>query len=231
MNWDLREAARALAMTEREVLRLVRGGILPACRINDQYLFNPVELLVWGAEHNRKMAPDVLPPSGEPPQMLSLAGAIERGGVHYDIAGSTRDEVLDAVAHLPGVPAHVDRGLLAAVLRSREGLASTGIGGGIAIPHPRDPLVLHLETPIVLLCFLARAVDFEAIDQRPVRVLFTLLSPTISLHLRLLSRLAHALHDDVLLQLLAGTAARDAILTRIRALETRMNGSAPEGGP
>jgi PTS system nitrogen regulatory IIA component len=229
MNWNLREAARALDMTEREVLRLVREGTLPACRIHDQYLFNPVELQVWGAERNHKLAADFIPPAGESPQMLSLAGAIERGGVHYDIAGSTRNEVLEAVAHLPGVPAHVDRGLLAEVLRSREGLASTGIGGGIALPHPRDPVVLHVETPIVLLCLLARDIDFKAIDGQPVRVLFTLLSPTIPLHLGLLSRLAHALHDDVLCQLLAERSARDAILTRIRELEIRMNGSAPEG--
>ena len=197
MNCNLREAACALAMTEHEVLWLVREGSLPACRINDQYLFNQVELQVWGAERNRKMAPDVLPPNAEPPQMLSLAGAIERGGVHYDIAGSTRN----AVAHLRGIPAHVDREFL------------------------------HVETPIVLLCLLAQDVEFKAIDQRPVRVLFTLLSPTISLHLRLLSRLTHTLHDDVLCQLLAESAAHDAILTRIRALEIRMNGSAPVRRP
>ncbi len=230
MNWNLREAARALDMTEREVLRLVREGTVPVCRINDQYLFNPVELQAWAAERNRKMAPDVLPPNGEPLQMLSLASAIERGGIHYNIAGSTRDEVLDAVAHLPGVPDHIDRGLLAAVLRSREGLASTGIGGGIAIPHPRDPLVFTVEAPIVLLCLLARGVDFKAIDGQPVMVLFTLLAPTIPLHLRLLSRLAHALHDDILCQLLAERSARDAIVTRIRELEIHVNGGAPEGG-
>jgi len=231
MNWNLREAARALDMTEREILRLVREGTLPACRVDDQYLFNPVELQVWGAERNRRMAPDVIPPNGEPPQMLSLASAIERGGIHYEIAGATRTEVLDAVAQLPGVPAHVDRGLVAEVLRSREALASTGIGGGVAIPHPRDPVVLQVDSPIVLLCFLAQDVDFKAIDGQPVRVLFTLLSPTVPLHLRLLSRLAHALHDDVLSQLLAERAARDTILARIRELEIGMNGSKPEGRP
>ncbi len=228
MNWTLREAAHALDMTERDILRLVRDGSLPGCRINDEYLFNPVELQVWGTEHNRKLAPDVLPPNGEPAQMLSLAGAIERGGVHYDIVGSTRNEVLDAVAHLPGVPTHIDRSLLANVLRSREGLASTGIGGGIAIPHPRDPVVLHVDSPIILLCFLARGVDFKAIDGQPVRVLFTLLSPTISLHLRLLSRLAHALHDHVLCEILEERSNSDAVLSCIRRIESRISGSALE---
>jgi PTS system nitrogen regulatory IIA component len=230
MKWNLREAARALDMSEREVLRLARAGDLPALHINDQYLFNPADLQEWGTQRHRKMTPDVMPPNGTLPQRLSLADAIERGGVYEDVAGSNSNEVLDAVAHLPGVPTHIDRGLLAAVLRSREGLVSTGIGGGIAVPHPRDPLVVHVDAPIVLLCFLARGVDFKAIDGQPVRVLFTLLSPTIPLHLRLLSRLAHALHDDVLCRLLAETTAHDAIVPRIRELELRMNRSAPENG-
>lgn len=231
MNWNLREAARALDMTEREVLRLVREGTFPAYRINDQYLFNPVELQVWGVERNRRMAPDVIPPNGEPPHMLSLSKAIERGGIHYDIAGSTRTEVLDALAHLPGVPAHVDRELLAAVLRSREALVSTGIGGGIAIPHPRDPVVLDVDSPIILLCFLARDVDLKASAGEPVWALFTLLSPTVPLHLRLLSRLAHALHDDVLCQMLAERSGRDAVLTRIRELEISMSDPRPTDRP
>jgi PTS system nitrogen regulatory IIA component len=173
------------------------------------------------------LTPDVLPLNGEA-QRLSLVDALERGGIHRDVAGSTRNEVLEAVAHLPGVPAHVDRGLLAAVLCSREGLASTGIGGGIAVPHPRDPLILHVEAPIVMLCFLARGVDFKAVDRRPVRVLFTLLSPTIPLHLRLLARLAHALHDDALCRRLFEHSGSGAILTRIRELESGMNGADPE---
>lgn len=230
MNWNLREAARALDMTEREVLRLVHEGTIPVCRINDQYLFNPVELQAWGMERNRKMVPDLLPPSGEPLQRLGLTSAILRGGIYYDVSGATRNEVLNAVAHLPGVPEHIDRLLLAAVLRSRERLASTGMGRGIAIPHPQDPVVLHVETPIVLLCFLARGVNFQATDGQPVRVLFTLLSPSVSMHLRLLSRLAHALHDDTLCQLLAERSAPTPIVDRIRQLEVHMNGGAVKAG-
>jgi PTS system nitrogen regulatory IIA component len=229
MNWNLREAARALNIPEREVLRLVREGALPACRVNDQYLFNAVELQEWATQRNRKMAVDVIPPNAEPPHMLSLAGAIERGGVHYNLSGTSRNDVLEAVAQLPGIPSHVDRALLGQVLRTREGLASTGIGGGIAIPHPRDPVVLQLDSPIILLCFLAQGVDFKAIDGRPVRVLFTLLSPTIPLHLHMLSRLAYVLHDDLLNQRLGERASQDAILARVQELETRMNGSKRDG--
>lgn len=229
MKWTVRDAARALVMAENEILRLARDGAIPACHVNDQYLFNPVELQEWATEHHRKMAPETIPPSSEPHELLSLANAIGLGGVHYHVSGQNRNEVLEAVAQLSGIPAHVDRTLLAQVLCTREGLASTGIGGGIAIPHARDPLVLEVDSPVILLCFLANAVDFKAVDGQPVRILFVLLSPTIPMHLRMLSRLAYALHDDLLNQLLAERVAEDTILARIRELEAQRDGSIPEG--
>ena len=60
MNWNLREAARALDLPEREVLRLARRGTMPSFRLNDQYMFNPVELQEWGTRPNHKMARDVV---------------------------------------------------------------------------------------------------------------------------------------------------------------------------
>jgi PTS system nitrogen regulatory IIA component len=96
---------------------------------------------------------------------------------------------------------------------------STGIGGGIAIPHPRDPLVVQVREPVVLACFLERPVDFHAIDEAPVRVLFTLLSPSIRAHLHMLSRLTYALHDPALLNLLEKPTTAGAILDRLGAIE------------
>jgi PTS system nitrogen regulatory IIA component len=78
---------------------------------------------------------------------------------------------------------------------------------------------------------LTRGVDFKSIDGKTVRVLFTLLSPTIPLHLRLLARLAHALHDDALCRLLSECSSSDAILTRIQELESHLNGAGPEDRP
>jgi nitrogen PTS system EIIA component len=225
MRWNIRETAQALRMAERDVLRLAREGELPACRVGDQYSFNAVDLQEWASRNDREIDPDFVPVPSELMDEVSLADAIERGGAHYGVPGRSKDEVLDAVSELPGIPDAVDRALVAEVLRSREGLASTGIGGGIAIPHPRDPLVLQVDSPIVLLCFLAQPVDFAAIDERPVRVLFTLLSPTISLHLRMLSRLAFVLHDEVMNRLLDARAPEDAILVHVRTIEARLENS------
>lgn len=74
-------------------------------------------------------------------------------------------------------------------------LGSTGIGDGIAVPHVRNPVVLHVSKPTVTLCFLDHPIDFGAIDDMPVDTMFAIVSPSVKAHLHLLSRLAFVLRD------------------------------------
>ena len=115
--------------------------------------------------------------------------ALHAGGIHYRIGGSDKASVLHHVVETMRLPAEVDREFLYEVLLAREALGSTAIGDGIAIPHVRNPVILHLERPLITLCFLERPVDFGALDGQPVDTLFTLISPTVRAHLHLLSRL------------------------------------------
>jgi len=221
MDLSVREVARLLGVTEKTVHRWLREKAIPAHRLHDQSRFNRVEIQEWAAARGLRMAPDLAGVGGAPGAPLSLREAIERGGIHLRVPGATADEVLEAVTKLPGIPDGVDRSLLRELLVGREALTSTGIGGGFAIPHPRDPLVMQVRQPIVLACFLEHPVDFHAIDEAPVRVLFTLLSPSIRAHLQILARLTYALHDTALLKLLQKPAAPEAILDRLGAIESQ----------
>ena len=128
-------------------------------------------------------------------------------------------EVLRALVDILPLPADVDRNFLASVLEAREAMGSTGIGDGIAIPHVRNPILLHVSEPFVTLGLLRHPVDFAAVDGRPVNALFAVVSPTIPTHLRILAQLGYALRDTKLRQLLGSAATSDAILTRLKALE------------
>jgi PTS system nitrogen regulatory IIA component len=219
MELRVRDVARLLNISEQTVYRWVRNGSLPAHRVHDQYMFNRVELQEWAALHEHRVSPELLAPNASAEELPSLRAAMERGGIFYEIPGERREEVLDAVTRLPGIPAKVDPRLLYQILVAREALASTGVGSGIAIPHPRDPVILHADEPLVLLCFLKQAVDFHALDGQPVRVLFVLLSPSVRKHLQMFARLAFALHDETLKELLRKAAPPEAILDRIRVVE------------
>jgi nitrogen PTS system EIIA component len=218
MDLSLRDAAKLLATTEDNLLRWIQAGTIPAQRVNHQYRLNRVELLEWAATQDHRVSPELLRSNdGELP--CSLAGALERGGIFSGVPGTSREEVLEAITHLPGIPDGVDRTMLYQLLLAREKLASTGLGQGIALPHPRAPVILRLDAPHVLLCFPTTPVDFGAIDRMPVRVLVLLLAPSVRIHLQLLAKLAFALHDERLKQALSPSSPPEMIVRRIRQLE------------
>jgi PTS system nitrogen regulatory IIA component len=227
----VRDVAKLLHVSENTVYRWVRRGVLPAYRVHNQYRFNRVELQEWAGNHQVRVSAELFAPNGSSRELPSLRDAIERGGIYYQVPGSKRDDILERVSRLPGIPKGIDPVLLSQLLIGRERLASTGVGEGIAIPHPRDPLIVQGTVPVILLCFLKEAVDFRTIDGLPVRVLFILLSPGIPSHLQMLSKLAHALHDETFKGLLHRSAPKEEILARAGALDEQVNPSPSDGVP
>ncbi len=220
MNISVKDAARLLAVSEKTIYRWIKGEIVPAYKVHESYRFNRAELLEWATSRRMGISPEACgEPEAEAQPLPSLSSALENGGVFYRIAGNTREKVLaDTVAHLR-LPEEVDRDYLYQVLLAREGIASTGVGNGVAIPHPRDPVLLHVTRPTVTLCFLEQAVDFQALDGRPVHILFTLITPTRRSHLHLLSLLGFVLRNPAFLQVLQNQAGREEIFTALRSAE------------
>jgi PTS system nitrogen regulatory IIA component len=214
MNVTLREAARLLQVSEKTLYRWIQKGVLPAYRIHDEYRFNRVELEEWAVTHRQPLRLQTVAAAAPAAQTSppNLGAAIVRGGVYYRVGGRTRDQVFESLVTLPGIPRHINSALLLEMLRTREGLASTAVGAGIAIPHPRNPLVLGVDEPTVLLCFLEHPVDFGALDGKRVHTVFLLLSPTIEAHLQTLARIAFVLQDTTFRRLLERRATPEAIL-------------------
>jgi PTS system nitrogen regulatory IIA component len=95
-------------------------------------------------------------------------------------------------------------------LLERERLGSTGIGGGIAIPHGRMPA---LAAPVGLFARLVQPIDFESIDERPVDLVFLLIAPegAGADHLKALARVSRLLRDRALVEKLRATDKADAL--------------------
>lgn len=68
----------------------------------------------------------------------------------------------------------LDNRAVAEAILKREGLGSTGVGGGVAIPHARFP---ELRKSSGVLVRLKKPVDFDAVDRKPVDIVFLLLAP------------------------------------------------------
>ena len=197
MQLTVKEAASLLNVPEKTIHRWIKQRAIPVYRINEQFRFNRAELLEWATSQRIQISPELFrkdePANGSLP---SLSDALKAGGVAYRVGGHDKPSVLRAIVDVLILPEEVDREFLYEVLLARESLGSTGIGDGIAIPHVRNPVVLHVAAPTVTLCFLEHPVDFLAVDRQPVDTLFTLISPTVQQHLHLLSRLGFVLQNQ-----------------------------------
>ncbi len=219
MQLSVGDVAQLLSVSEKTVYRWVQQGKLPAYRLGQQLRFNRAELLEWATAQRVRISPEafVEPTSQVPPP--DLTSALKAGGIYYRIGGADKRAVLRQAVDTLRLPEDVDRDVMLAVLLARESLGSTGVGDGIALPHVRNPIVLHLSQPTVTLCFLEHPVDFDAIDGQPVHTLFIITSPTVRSHLHLLSRLGYALRDPEVRAALAEHAARDRLFAAFGRLE------------
>jgi PTS system nitrogen regulatory IIA component len=225
MKLTVRDAAHILNVSEKSVYRWIKQGIIPAYQIHDQYRFNRAELLEWATSRRINVSPDIFAePEGGTIPPPSLSEALATGGIYYRMGGSDKASVLQAVVDVMKLPEEVDRKFLYQVLLAREALGSTGIGDGIAIPHVRNPIVLHVVQPVVTLCFLERPVEFGALDGRAVSTLFTLISPTVRAHLHLLSRLGFAFRDADFKAAVTQQASREQILEALKRVELAIAG-------
>ena len=155
MQIDVKEAARLLEVSEKTIYRWIKKGELPAYKINDLYRFNRAELLEWATGRRIGVSPKIFEDAqGDEEALPGLEDAIRAGGIHYRVAGTNKNEVLAAIVELMRLPDEVDRTFLYNVLVARESLGSTGFGDGVAIPHVRNPIVLHIPRPMITLCFL-----------------------------------------------------------------------------
>ena len=219
MQIDVKEAARLLGVSEKTVYRWIKQGDLPAYRVNDLYRFNRAELLEWATAKRVGVSPEIFSDGGADEPLPGLEEAIRAGGIHYRVGGISKAEVLASVVELMRLPDEVDRKFLLSVILARESLGSTGFGGGIAIPHVRNPIVLHIPRPMITLCFLETPIEFGAIDGLPVHTLFTLVSPTVRAHLHLLSRLTYGLRMTQFRGPVEAQQGRDALLSGAQAVD------------
>ncbi len=97
-----------------------------------------------------------------------------------------------------------------AILQEREKLGSTGVGEGFAIPHGK---LADITDMIGVLVHLEEAVDFDAVDDQPVDLMFLLLAPedASALHLKTLSKVARLMRSEEVRAAMRGAKSAEAL--------------------
>jgi PTS system nitrogen regulatory IIA component len=226
-----RQAAAYLGVNEATLRRWIKERGLPVHKFNERLHLNAIEVWEWAIEHGVPASRGLLEEARRSPEVVPpLSVLLEAGGIHRDVEGDSKSAVLAAIVKRLPLPAEVDREFLLTVLDAREAMGSTGIGDGIAIPHVRNPILLHVDQPFVSLCLLAKPVEFGAVDGKPVHAVFLVVSPSVPSHLKILAQLGFVLRNPELRALLARRGSAAEILGAIVELEQGSTGPHPAGG-
>ena len=141
---------------------------------------------------------------------MALADLLQQDAIIPALKVNSKKQLLQELAakaaKITGVP---EREVFDVILQ-REKLGSTGVGHGIAIPHGKLGTITKITG---VFARLEAAVDFEALDDQPVDLVFLLLAPegAGADHLKALSRIARVLRDQELVTKLRATDSDTAI--------------------
>ncbi|MDR0731737.1 MAG: PTS sugar transporter subunit IIA [Treponema sp.] len=160
------------------------------------------------------------------PGDIPLSTLVERGGIHYNVPESSVEvfitEFIRLIPCLNDIEASGNPGfkmdLLRAVLE-REALMPTGIGHGIALPHPRNPLITDAGRQCISIGFPAAPLDWKALDSKPVHTALLIVSASAKIHLHTLLKINFLCQNKNFLSLLKNRAPQDHIIGTIRELE------------
>lgn len=218
MKLKIKDVADMLQVSEKTVYRWVKEKKIPCYRIHHQYRFSLAEINEWVLSNKIELSANLMDRklARRPTNFTDL---LKRGGIHSGISGTTIAEVLcNAIDRIPK-PTGIDAEEITSALLSREQMMSTAIGHGIAIPHPRNPIVTNIEDASVSICFLEQPVDFGALDGKPVHTLFVLLTFSPRRHLEVLSKISYLCQMEEFRTMLEKRAPQQELLDFIREKE------------
>jgi PTS system nitrogen regulatory IIA component len=147
---------------------------------------------------------------------MRLNDLLAKDRIDTSLSAANKPAALEALAALLARGADgLSAEAIAKVLRDREALASTGVGDEVAIPHGK---VAGLKQVVAALALAPNGVEFDSIDQKPVRIFVAILAPerAASDHLRALARCSKLLRDNRVRERLFNAKSADEVLDIVR---------------
>jgi len=142
---------------------------------------------------------------------MKILDALKKEAILADLKSADKRGVLEELSDPVSSLLNIEKENLVNILMERENLGSTGIGGGIGIPHGK---LKNLESLVLGFGLSRQGVDFESMDGRPTHIFFLLVTPENStgLHLKLLARISRILKNDPFKAKLMAASSADEII-------------------
>jgi PTS system nitrogen regulatory IIA component len=202
-----------LKVSDKTIYRMIRGGTIPCFRVGGQWRFDRREIVSW-MEDARQFAVGTSGglPGGEDEDGIAIAEFLGRGGIHRDIHGTDKGSaILACLERMGGRIAGLTPEAAFSSIMEREALCPTSVGGGIALPHPRNFRGAN-DRSLIALCRLVSPVPFGSLDNEDVGTLFFIFPRNEARFLRIQAKLLRLLRDEEVLAAVRSLPADEALL-------------------
>ena len=143
---------------------------------------------------------------------MNISDFLSQANVELDVRAGDKTHLLRQLSTQAAAELGLNPNEVSTEIAKREELGSTGVGNGLALPHAR---LRGLKVPFGLFTRLTHAIDFEAIDDQPVDLVFLLLLPDVSEDAHALACVARTFRDPQTLQRIRAAGDRDALFRAI----------------
>ena len=147
---------------------------------------------------------------------MEIADLLSLSGVVDGLKAGSKKQLLQELSAMAAARTAQEEHAVLDVLLARERLGSTGVGAGVAIPHGKLAGVVR---PSALFARLREPIEFDAIDEQPVDLVFLLLMPDSAGadHLKVLALVSRLLRDQRVRERLRGADSAEALYAVLTA--------------
>jgi len=221
MNLNIKHVSELLGIPEKTIHQWIKEKKIPCYKIGYHYRFNREELKNWILKKGLQVSSKIFESEGTG-KSIRIADLLERGGIYYDVAGEHIIDVIKNTVTRMELPPEISKDTVIYQLIEREEMMPTSIGKGIAIPHPRTPLITDVENERIALSFLPKPVQYTSFDQIPIHSLFILLSANSKRHLEILSKISFFCQQNEFIELLKKQPQYEVLLSYIVQTEMKL---------
>jgi nitrogen PTS system EIIA component len=153
---------------------------------------------------------------------MNLSDYLNGSRIVLNLQGENKKHVLEKLVEILANQVSINQQNIVDLLEVREKLSTTGIGFGIAIPHCKSSEVSELQ---VVVGRFEQGVDFNALDGKPVKLLFLLVAPeqSSSEHLKVLAKIARIAKDEDIRQHILQITDSNAVFDYIKEIESKFD--------
>lgn len=192
---NLEQLAQYLRRDVREVSKLASRGRLPGQKVGGQWRFASAEVNYWLETQMPGLSEKELSALEERPAPNSeeclITSYLQQDCMAVPLPATTRTSVLNELVKLAERSGNFyDREAVLKAVKHREGMVSTALPSGVAIPHPHRPLPAAIGEPVLAYARTASGVPFGDPQGTLTDIFFLVCCPDAKLHLRILARLS-----------------------------------------